>query len=445
MWRLAKMLEPIHRTLVSPGFDASLAFICEELKLKIKKYPSGQKVFDWTIPDSWYAKAGVLENMKGKRLMDFKDHPLFIGPYSEPFSGVIDREELLPHLHSLPHLPKAIPLCPSYYKRDWKLGVPHAFKEKLKDKKYRVRIDSVRKPGELSIGEVYLPGKSKKEILFCTYLCHPHMANDNISGVVTCVEAFKVLSKMPQRFYSYRLIIIPETIGSITFLYHHQEEVKNIMGGYVVLCCGDRGKLTFKKSRAGDSIADRAALTALREKGDGGRSVDYYFSGSDERQFNAPGFRLPMATIMRNPPAEYKEYHSSLDNLDCITPEHLGDTLQFILNTLFVLDNNKLYKNKYKTEPFLTGYGIFKQVHVGRYGVFNKKNAKVDPGYLNQIMIHETDGTQDLIAIADKHKCPFEALKACSDVFRAAGLIEEVTSNGQKQNAKALDLELCES
>jgi len=182
MWQLSEKLVPIYRTLVSPGFEKSLLCIDEQLPLKIKKYPSGQKVFDWTIPDSWTIKEGYLEDMEGNRLFDFKDEPLFVGPYSTPISKVIDRDELYQHLHSLPHLPEAFALCPSYYSKDWKLGVPHSFKKNLREKQYRVHIDSEFNPGHLCIGEVYLPGVSEKEVIISTYLCHPVMANDNISG-----------------------------------------------------------------------------------------------------------------------------------------------------------------------------------------------------------------------------------------------------------------------
>ncbi|MBN2121153.1 MAG: DUF4910 domain-containing protein [Candidatus Omnitrophica bacterium] len=426
MWRLAQDLVPIYRTLVSPGFEQSLELINEYLPLTVKKYPSGQKVFDWTIPDSWTVKEAYIEDMKGNRLIDFKDEPLFVGPYSRPVSAIVERKELLEHLYSLPHLPKAIPLCPSYYTKDWKLGVPHSFKEGLQDDYYRVHINSDFKPSSLCIGEVYLPGASQREIIFSTYLCHPFMANDNISGVVVSVELFKILSAMKKRFYSYRLIIIPETIGSVTFLYHHQKEMKNVLGGYAITCCGDRNEITFKKSWAGDSFVDRAGVQALRERRGNPRIIDFRLSGSDERQFNAPGFRIPMPTVMRSLPSEFVEYHSSLDNLHCIAPENLADTLQFILDTLYILDNNKIYVNKYKTEPFLTGYGIFKQVRVGDFGVFNKKSSGLDPGYLNQIIIHETDGKQDLVSIAEKYKCFFDEVKSCSEVFEKAGLIERV-------------------
>ncbi|MFH1933653.1 MAG: DUF4910 domain-containing protein [Pseudomonadota bacterium] len=429
MWQLAQKLEPIYRTLVSPGFEQSLKCIQEQQpQLIIKKYRSGTKVFDWTIPMSWTLKEGYIEDIKGKRLFDSKKHPFLVGPYSQPFSGEISRKELMPHLHTLPHLPKAFALCPSYYAKDWKLGVPHEFKTHLKEKSYRVHIDSRFKVGHLCIGEVYLPGKVKKEILISTYLCHPHTANDNMSGVVVAAELFNILSTFKNRYYSYRLIIIPETIGSIAFIYHHQKELKSIIGGFGITCCGDRGGITFKKSWAGNSLMDRAAIKVLKERGGKHRILDYYLTGSDERQFNAPGTRLPMPTIMRTPPSEFIEYHSSFDNLNCITPKNLADTLQFILDTIFIVDNNKTYVNCYKTEPFLTGTGIYKQIHVGRFGVFNKSKSGMDSGQLNQIIIHETDGEQDLLSIADKYKCSFRDVHERSQVFESIGLIKNVSN-----------------
>jgi aminopeptidase-like protein len=359
--------------------------------------------------------------------MDFEDEPLFVGPYSIPFSGVIERDELFKHLHTLPHLPDAVPLCPSYYKSDWNLGVPASLMETMTDARYKVHIDSEFQPGDLCIGEVYLPGESGKEIIISTYMCHPMTANDNLSGVVLAVELFRILAAMPSRKYSYRLIIIPETIGSVTFLYHHQEEMADVVGGFAITCCGDGGPITFKRSWQGDSLCDRAGERALAERGQEHEVLDYYLTGSDERQFNAPGFRIPMPCIMRTPPSKYVEYHSSFDTLDLLSPENLADCLQFTLDTMFIVDNNTTYRNNHMTEPFLTGYDLFQQVTVGNYGVFRNPKDAVDPGKLNQVVIHETDGGSDLLAMAAKWDCPFHRILDTSRAFEKAGLIEEVT------------------
>jgi len=173
----------------------------------------------------------------------------------------------------------------------------------------------------------------------------------------------------------------------------------------------------------------RQDFLALEEGVDEYNVLNFSFNGSDERQFNAPGFRISMPTIMRTPPSKFPEYHSSMDNLRNITSEHLADTLQFILKCLYIVDNNKTYQNNYFTEPFLTAHGIFKQVRIGEYGVFSKKGSKIDPGYLNQVIIHETDGKQDLISIAKKHGCSFEEVKSCSEVFEKAGLIARINED----------------
>ncbi len=426
MWTLAEELVPIYRTLVSPGFEESLGLVQNRLPLNIKRYPSGGKVFDWTIPQSWTVREAYLADTQGRRIIEYANEPLFVGPYSQPFSGVVEKQDLMPHLNSLSHLPDAIPLCPSYYAKDWKLGIPDALKKRLNEDRYRVHIDSRLEDGNLCIGEAYLPGRSEKEIILTTYMCHPVMANDNISGVAVASELFRILSSFPERNFSYRLIIIPETIGSITFLYHHQPELKNVIGGYNLTCCGDPGKIHFKQSWSGDSLLDRAARKVLMDREQDHRILPYYLSGSDERQFNAPGFRIPMPTIMRTPPAQFPEYHSSFDNLKFITPDALRDTLQFVLDTLFVVDNNRTYKNIYRAEPFLSDKGIFTQVHVGPYGVFNKGKAGVDPGYLNQIVIHETDGRQDLLSIAEKWSCPFPELLHASEKFKRVDLVNLV-------------------
>lgn len=427
MWDLAEKLEPIYRTLVSPGFEKSLEVINDYFPLNIKKYPTGQSVFDWIIPQSWTPIAGYLEDMNGNRLIDFEDEPFFIGPYSEPVDGIFNRKELFKHTATLPHLKDAVPLCPVYYDNNWRIGLPHSLKEQLTDDAYKVHIDSESVSGHLAIGEVYLPGTSEKEIVFSTYLCHPHEANDNISGVVVSVELFKILAQMEERFYSYRLIIIPETIGSITFLYHHQEEMRKVIGGYAITCCGDSGPISFKKSWKGDSLLDKIGIKVANDTGVPYNLIAYDPTGSDERQFNAPGFRIPMPTIMRTPPGSYPEYHSSFDNLSILDADKLGESLQFILDNLYILDNNSTYKNNYKTEPFLSKYGIHKQVHDAKFGVFNKQNEGIDQGLLNQIIMSETDGKQDLFSIAEKFRLPFEQLKRGVEVFEKAGLVRKVT------------------
>lgn len=426
MWTLCEELEPIYRTLVSPGFEQSLQVIRKRLPIRIVKIRSGTDVFGWIVPKSWTVRGGYLDGPDGERLFDFKDHPLFIGPYSVPISTTLTREELLPHLHTLPHLPDAMPLCPSYYSSDWKLGVPHRFKESLKPGRYRVHIDSEFRPGHLCIGELLLPGASRREVIITTYLCHPTMANDNMSGVAVAVELFKILAGMKKRRLSYRLIIVPETIGSIAYLHHRRRSLKAIAGGFCITCCGDPGALSLKKSWNGASEFDRAAVQAFKEHGADHQVLDYYLSGSDERQFNAPGFRIPMPAIMRTPPARFREYHSSADTLEFIRPEFLADTLQVILRTLYILDHNIRYKNRYQSEPFLTRYGIFKQVRTGEFGVFNKVTPGIDPGYLNQIVIHETDGQQDLLSIAEKYNCSFEEVRRATEVFHRARLVTPV-------------------
>ncbi|MAF95080.1 MAG: hypothetical protein CMM60_04930 [Rhodospirillaceae bacterium] len=425
MWELAETLMPIYRTLVSPGFEESLRCINEYLSINVKKYSSGKKIFDWTIPPSWIPIAGYLKDLKGNRLIDFKDEPFFIAPYSISVNGIFRRKELFKHTATLPHLPDAVPLCPVYYDRNWRIGIPHSLKEKMNDEEYRVNINTKFEPGSLCIGECYLEGKSEKEILITTYLCHPHEANDNISGVVVATELFKILKKITNLFYSYRLIIIPETIGSITYLYHHRKEMKNVIGGYAITCVGDDGHITFKKSWKGDSLMDRVAIATLNERNDQSKVIEYNpISGSDERQFNAPGFRVSMPTIMRTPPACFREYHSSFDDLQFINEDNLVDSLQFILHTIDILENNCTYINNYKTEPFLSGYGIFQKVRWGEYGVFHKEaKIKFDVGSLNQIIIHETDGKQDVLSIAEKSNYPFSMVEACSRKFEKAGLV----------------------
>lgn len=416
MMELARRLFPIHRTLVNRGYAESLEIIRRRLDLEILEYPSGQQVWDWVIPPAWDVNAAYIEDSQGNRLVDFADNNLHLSAYSIPFDGVVSREELFRHLRWLPDRPSAIPYNYLYYQRGWQFNVAGQQLDRFTDDRYRVRIDVDIRPGSLKVGCCRLTGASDREIVFSTYLCHPSLANDNLSGVVAAVELFRQLSRMPRRRFSYRLLIVPETVGAIAWLAHHEDVLPKILGAYVVYDCGDRGPLHYKRSYLGSALVDRVAEHVLKHYTEAGRIRPWYPGGSDERQFNAPGVRIPAGALTRTPPAEFAEYHTSLDTLDVLSGEHLAETVATLLRFVEVIERDRICVNRYRGEPCVSRHGLAYPVQ--------HQDERDELKYLVKKCMHEFDGTQTLLQIAEKWDAPFDRVEAIADAFARAGLVE---------------------
>lgn len=414
MMDLAGVLFGIHRTLVNKGYDDSLEIIGRDIPLQIDEYPSGMEVFDWVIPNAWNVREAWVKDVQGNKVIDFAENNLHLAAYSKPFSGVVTREELFRHLETLETQPEAIPFKYLYYKNDWKFCLRHTDMMRLTDDTYEVFIDVEDKPGFLKTASCVIPGKSKKEIVFSTYLCHPALANDNLSGVITLAYLFKKI--LGENFnHTIRLLIVPETVGAIAWLAGNEDKLKNIIGGYVVYDCGDSADIQYKKSYFGDSVVDMAALHALKNT-EKGSVHEWIPSGSDERQFNAPGIRLPFGAVLRSGAANYKEYHTSLDGLDMIDGVYLKNTVEYLLQTLYALDNALVFKNRYRGEPFISKHDI-------EYPDF-----LYDKGYMYsnpvKIFMSECDGKMSLLDIAEKWNLRMEDVYATALQFEKASLVE---------------------
>lgn len=414
IWSLMCRLFPIHRTLVNSGLRKSLEIIAEELPLTILEVESGRRVWDWVVPDAWEVRQAYIADTSGRRLVDFAHNNLHLAAYSAAFQGRVSREVLLNHLVWIDEHPDAIPFGYQYYRSVWQFCIAKNDLVMFTDDEYDVCVDVERKPGRMCLGELYLPGTTDREFVISTYLCHPQLANDSLSGVVTGVQVFQALARASHRRHGFRLLIVPETVGCIAYLATHEELIPRMAGGYALTCCGDRGPLTYKKSYSGDALVDRAALNVLKHENNGAafRERDFAPWGSDERQFNAPGVRVPFGVFTRTTYGEFPEYHTSKDDLTFVTRESLLDTARAVLSTLRVLDNNATYRNTFRGEPFLSRHGL----HIPFL-------QPQDDGFVNQIISHETDGTQDLLAIAEKYGRSFRQVKAFNDRFEAAGLV----------------------
>ena len=330
-------LFPLCRSITGEPNRKTLKILQEIAPLQIKEYPSGTPVYDWTVPDEWNLRNAWIKDVNGNKLVDIQDSNIHLVSYSEPFHGKITFDELKKHIHIHSDIPEAIPYRTSYYRRDWGFCVTHAQYKILQNNQgaLEVFIDSdLDNKGSLSIGELLILGESEEEILLSTYICHPSLANDNLSGMVMTAFLARELLKQPKQKYSYRILWVPETIGAIAYSAMNERAMKKIKTGLIITTVGGSGKFGYKKS-----FDERNPINASIEEVFKEEDIDYLtypfdIHGSDERQYSSQGFRVNVASITKDKYYEYPYYHSSLDNLDFIKPEYLNMSLLLHLKTL---------------------------------------------------------------------------------------------------------------
>jgi aminopeptidase-like protein len=415
---LVERLFPIPRSLTGPGYRETLA-ILEEVAgpMERHRFATGERVFDWEIPNEWTIRGAWIKGPDGRTVVDFRDSTLHVVSYSEPVRARLSRAELEPHLHSIPEQPDAIPYVTSYYRRTWGFCLPHRLREPLPDGEYEVCIDADLAPGHVEIGEVTIPGQSEEEVLFSTYCCHPSLANNELSGPVVAAHLARLVAARPARRYTYRFLFLPETIGSISYLSRFGDRLRrHLAAGWVVTCCGDPGDFTYKRSRRGDSLADRVAEHVLRFAGKPHRVVDFFPSGSDERQFCSPGFDLPVGSLMRSMYGTFPEYHTSLDDLDFVTPEALGETLELYELLVETFEaNERLVTTLPFCEPQLGARGLYPTL-----GGAKEREQSVDD---MMWLLNLCDGEADLLAAAERAQRPLWALRPTADRLVGHGLL----------------------
>tara|TARA_B100000795_G_C22804749_1_gene444106 strand:- start:1624 stop:2904 length:1281 start_codon:yes stop_codon:yes gene_type:complete len=395
MHQWATDLFKVNRSITGEGVRETLSYFSDLIpELEIKSIPSGSKAFDWTIPDEWSIKEAYIEDELGNRIVDFSVNNLHIVGYSIAVNQWMELDELQNFLYSLPDQPDAIPYITSYYSKSWGFCITDKQRNALKSGLYRVYIDSDIFPGELNYGELVIPGNTNEEVLLSTYICHPSMANNELSGPVVTAALSQWLLSLKQRKYTYRIIFIPETIGSIAYLSKNLAHMKKYtVAGYVVTCIGDNRAYSFMPSRNGNTLADRAAIHSLNNNVKEFNYYSYLDRGSDERQYCSPGVDLPVCSIMRSKYGTFPEYHTSLDDLTLISPEGLEGGFEVLKKTIEILESNNYYLSLVICEPQLGKRGLYPNIST-------KDTHKNTLTMMN--LIAYADGTIDLIDLANK-------------------------------------------
>lgn len=352
IYSLCKKLWPITRSITGNGVRKTLSIIKQHLpNLIIYEIPTNTQCFDWTVPKEWNIKDAYVVDPNGNKIIDFKVNNLHIVSYSTPVNQTISLVELQKHLYSSPNQPDAIPYVTSYYQERWGFCLTENQRNNLPEGDYRVYIDSELSDGSLTYGELIIPGKKKEEVFLSTYVCHPSMANNELSGPTVATYLAKWIQEQ-SREYTYRIIFIPETIGSICYLSKNIKKMKeNVIAGYNISCVGDNNAYSYLPSRTENSISDKIALHVLEHTQPNFIKYSYLDRGSDERQYCSPGVDLPIASIMRTKYGEYKEYHTSLDNLDYISPDGLLGAYDILTKCITCIENNKFYQATVLCEP----------------------------------------------------------------------------------------------
>lgn len=389
-------LWPICRSVTGKGLRDSLTIINELAPLQLTEVPSGTQVYDWTVPDEWNINDAYIITPQGKKICNLKTNNLHIVNYSEPINQDISYIELIKHIHYIKEMPEAIPYITSYYKRTWGFCMSYNdFLSLPQEGLYKVVIDSTLCAGSLTYGEAVLKGNSEKEILFSTYLCHPSMANNELSGPLVQAFLYKKIAALPNRKYTYRFLFAPETIGVIAYLGKMGDHLKQKLdAGYVLTCCGDNGAFVYKRSKRINSLADKVAEHVLKYQEVPYEIIPFSVGGSDERQYCSPGFNLPVGSLTRSMYQRYKEYHTSLDNKQFISFEAMEKTINTYYEFVRTLELNELYVN---TIPYC-------EPQLGKRGLYPSSVNPVE----NRNAVHNrmhlltyADGEHDLVDIAD--------------------------------------------
>jgi aminopeptidase-like protein len=403
MHAMVSELFPICRSITGNGLRETLRRVGQRIPLQIHEVPTGTQVLDWSVPREWNIRDAYVKNSRGQRLIDFQESNLHVVNYSIPVRAKLSLTQLKEHLYTLPDHIDWIPYRTSYYRETWGFCLSQRQYDSLPEDEFEVVIDSSLENGSLSYGECVLPGESRDEILISCHACHPSLANDNLSGLAVATFLANVLASRPNRF-TYRFLFVPGTIGSIAWLSRNEDVVQRIKHGLVFACVGDRGAPTYKKSRRGNALIDRAVLHLLAHSQQPHNVCEFSPYGYDERQYCSPGFNLPVGCLQRTPHGKFPQYHTSADNVEFVAPEALADTLNLAMDVVQLLETNLTYRNLYpKGEPQLGKRGLYRSIG-GRADTETRELAML-------WVLNLSDGQHSLLDIAERSGLKYEVVQ----------------------------------
>lgn len=407
------------RNIVSEGYNVALAALATQVPMKVNEYPTGTECWSWIIPEKWTCYEAYLESLDGKRLISYADNPLHVVSYSLPFEGVVSRRDLFEHLHVHHRIPEAVPFIFKYYERDWGLCCSKKLKDTLHDEKYKVVIKSDFSFGKMKVGEVIAPGKTDDCIVLCAHLCHPAMVNDDLSGVVVGIKVMQALLSRSNLRYTYRFLIVPETIGSVAYLSQNENLIPKMKGGLFLEMLGLNNPHALQLSFAGNTEVDLCFSLALKDHDPFGWTGAYRtIIGNDERQFNGPGVRVPMLSLSRVlPPTRaewpYREYHSSYDTPDMTSIESLDASCDMVLSMIDTIENNRVPINRFKGEVFCS-----------RFGMSFEESSNPEAYRALFHVMDLIDGTPSVAQIANRCGISFETTSKIINELYARGLVD---------------------
>ena len=404
---LATELLPVHRSLTGNGVRETLRIVRMHLPgLVVHEVPSGTRVLDWTVPDEWNVHSAYLEDPAGERIIDIADCNVHLVSYSEPVDVRLPLSELQPHLHSDPEHRSAIPYVTSYYNRTWGFCLTAEQRDALIEGEYHAVINATLEPGSLTYGELVIPGELPDEVLITTYICHPSLANNELSGPMVAVGLARWLQSLPSRRYTYRFVFAPETIGAITYIDRNLAHLRShVVAAINLTCIGDDGDYSYLASRLGNTALDRIARRVVHTRD---RAVEYSYldRGSDERHYGMPGVDVPMISLMRTKYGVYPEYHTHLDDLTVVTPTGLQGGLDLVRDCLIELESATYYEPTVLAEPQL-----------GRRGLYHTMHARTvaDEILLRTNALAYADGQHSVADMAEMFGAPVKDVQAIVD------------------------------
>jgi aminopeptidase-like protein/aminoglycoside N3'-acetyltransferase len=420
MEELISALWRVPRDIVSDGYDAALRALSTQVPMAVHEYPTGTECWTWLVPEKWTCQEAWLETLDGRRLFSYEDNPLHVVSYSLPVDREVSREELFEHLHVHPGIADAVPFVFKYYERDWGLCCSRELKDSLRDDRYRVLIRSEFSYGSLKVGEAIVPGKSSETFVLCAHLCHSAMVNDGLSGVVVGLKVMQELLKRRNLRYTYRFLVLPETIGSVAYLSHHEQLIPKMIGGLFLEMLGLENPHALQLSFAGDTEVDRCLTQALKESDPDGWTGSFRMVvGNDERQFNAPGVRVPMLSLSRvlrensGVTPYFPKYHSSQDTPELASPARLAESRDLVLKMIDTIEGSQVPVNQYHGEIFCSRYGLNIDVYANPEG----NRALFD-------IIFLIDGTRSVAEIARICKVSIDSARRVVEELRQRGLVE---------------------